>query len=102
GQHYHITYGQNQLLATDWILDATGRIPNLDHLDLDKVGVEFNQHGVVVNDHLQTNIPSIYAVGDVIVSDQPKVTPSATFESKYLTKLFSGQTSAPIEFPVIP
>lgn len=102
GQHYQITYGQNQQLATDWILDATGRIPNLDHLDLEKVGVEFNQHGVVVNDHLQTNIPSIYAVGDVIVSDQPKVTPSATFESKYLTKLFSGQTSAPIEFPVIP
>ncbi|MFD1411906.1 dihydrolipoyl dehydrogenase family protein [Lapidilactobacillus gannanensis] len=102
GDQYQVTYGAQQQLVTDWILDATGRIPNLDKLALDKAGVKFDQNGVFVNDHLQTNVASIYAVGDVIASDQPKVTPSATFESKYLTKLFSGATTDPIEFPVIP
>lgn len=99
---YQIKYGQDQILASDWILDATGRIPNLDKLGLDKVGVKYDHTGVLVNEYLQTNVENIYASGDVISSDQPKVTPAAYFESKYLMELFSGQTSEPIDFPVIP
>lgn len=101
-ESYQINYGDNQTLTTDWILDATGRIPNLDNLGLDKVGVKYDHTGVFVNDYLQTNVESIYASGDVISNDLPKVTPAAYFESKYLMQLFSGQTTAPIEFPVIP
>ncbi|WP_143803596.1 FAD-dependent oxidoreductase, partial [Oenococcus oeni] len=56
----------NFQLETDWILDATGRIPNVEKIGLDKLGVEYNKNGVVVNDHLQTNVPNIYASGDVI------------------------------------
>ena len=97
-----ITYGDNQSLTTDWILDATGRIPNLDNLGLDKVGVKYDQTGVFVNEYLQTNVENIYAAGDVVSNDLPKVTPAAYFESKYLMKLFSKQTSEPIKYPVIP
>lgn len=97
-----ITYGDNQSLTTDWILDATGRIPNLDNLGLDKVGVKYDQTGVFVNEYLQTNIENIYAAGDVVSNNLPKVTPAAYFESKYLMKLFSKQTNEPIKYPVIP
>ncbi|MGQ2375939.1 dihydrolipoyl dehydrogenase family protein [Companilactobacillus zhachilii] len=99
---YQVTYGDNQTLLTDWILDATGRIPNLDNLGLDKIGVKYDKHGVYVNDYLQTNVENIYSAGDVVNNDLPKVTPAAFFESKYLMKLFSGQTKEPIEMPVIP
>lgn len=99
---YRINYGKDQSLETDWILDATGRIPNLDNLGLDKVGIKFDKTGIFVNDYLQTNVDNIYAAGDVVSNDQPKVTPAAYFESKYLMKLFSGQTTEPIDFPVIP
>lgn len=102
GAAYIVNYGNSQSLETDWILDATGRIPNLDNLGLDKIGVKYDKTGVLVNDHLQTNVENIYAAGDVISSDQPKVTPAAYFESKYLMKLFSGQTKEAINFPVIP
>ncbi|RRK10618.1 NAD(P)/FAD-dependent oxidoreductase [Lactiplantibacillus garii] len=103
GDQYRVNYGDHQQLTTDWILDATGRIPNLDGLGLTKVGVQFDARtGVQVNDHLQTTVANIYAAGDVIQSDQPKVTPAAYFESKYLMQLFSGQTTAPIQFPTIP
>lgn len=102
GKNFIIHYGNQQTIETDWILDATGRIPNIDDLGLENVGVKYDKTGVLVNDHLQTNVENIYAVGDVISSDQPKVTPAAYFESKYLMKLFSGQTDKPIEFPVIP
>ncbi|MDT6952907.1 dihydrolipoyl dehydrogenase family protein [Companilactobacillus alimentarius] len=99
---YQITYGDNQTLTTDWILDATGRIPNLDNLGLEEIGVKYDKTGVFVNDHLQTNVENIYAAGDVVSNDLPKVTPAAYFESKYLMELFSGQTQDAIEYPVIP
>lgn len=99
---YIVNYQDGETIETDWILDATGRIPNIDNLGLDEVGVDYDATGVKVNDHLQTNIKSIYASGDVISNHQPKVTPAAYFESKYLMKLFSGQTTDPIDFPVIP
>ncbi len=48
------------------LLVATGRIPNSDRLGLDKTGVETDKRGyVVVNDQLETNVPGIYAAGDI-------------------------------------
>lgn len=102
GDGYRVNYGDNQSIAADWILDATGRIPNLDNLEIDKVGVKYDETGVFVNEYLQTNVDNIYAAGDVLSNDLPKVTPAAFFESKYLMKLFSGQTTEPINYPVIP
>jgi len=102
GSSYKINYGNSQSLTTDWILDATGRIPNLDGLGLDNIGVNYDKTGVSVNNYLQTNIENIYAAGDVVANELPKVTPAAYFESKYLMELFSGQTKEPIDIPVIP
>jgi len=49
------------------VLMAVGRIPNTEGLGLDKVGVEVDRRGFVkVNDHYQTSVAGIYAVGDVI------------------------------------
>ncbi len=51
----------------DYCLVATGRKPYTEGLDLDKVGVKLDERGkVAVNDHLETSVPGIYAIGDVI------------------------------------
>ncbi|MFC6176741.1 dihydrolipoyl dehydrogenase family protein [Companilactobacillus huachuanensis] len=102
GTNYQVNYGDNQKLTTDWILDATGRIPNLDKLDLDNIGIKYDKTGVFVNNYLQTNIDNIYAAGDIVANNLPKVTPAAYFESKYLMQLFSGQTTEPIDMPIVP
>ncbi len=48
------------------LLVATGRIPNSDQLCLEKTGVKVDKHGFVeVNEKLETNIPGIYAAGDI-------------------------------------
>jgi pyruvate/2-oxoglutarate dehydrogenase complex dihydrolipoamide dehydrogenase (E3) component len=52
----------------DAVLVAAGRVPNTDGLDLEKAGVEYGKAGVVVNAHLQTSRPEIYAAGDVVGS----------------------------------
>lgn len=89
-------------LDTDWVLDATGRKPNVDGIGLDKVGITYSTNGIAVNDHLQTNVNNIYASGDVIDKEQPKLTPTAIFESMYLMHRFAGDSDEPIKYPAIP
>ena len=48
------------------LLLAVGRIPNTDDLGLDKAGIESSQFGMInVDDHLCTNVPGVWAIGDV-------------------------------------
>jgi dihydrolipoamide dehydrogenase len=54
-------------LTADYCLVSIGRRPYTDNLGLDKAGVKVDDRGrVEVNDHLQTNVPNIYAIGDVV------------------------------------
>ncbi len=100
GNNFIVNYDGGQV-KTNWILDATGRVPNVDDIGLDKVGVDYTKKGIKVNDHLQTNIDNIYASGDVIDKDQPKLTPTAIFESIYLMHTFAGDTTDAINYPEI-
>ncbi|GEL13891.1 glutathione reductase [Lapidilactobacillus concavus DSM 17758] len=88
-------------LTSDYILNASGRVPNLENTGLEQLHIATNEHGIIVNDHLQTNIDTIYATGDVVAKPQPKITPTAIFESQYLAQLFTGQTKAAIHYPSI-
>lgn len=53
-----------QSVNGDMLLVAVGRVPNVE-LDLEKAGIDYSKKGIPVNDTLQTNIPHIYAIGDV-------------------------------------
>ena len=58
-------------LIADQLLVCTGRHANTAHLDLDAAGVHTLPNGQIpVNAHLQTNVPTIYAVGDCTTLDQ--------------------------------
>jgi dihydrolipoamide dehydrogenase len=51
----------------DYCLVAVGRKPYTDNLGLDKAGVKIDERGKVITDnHLKTNVPHIYAIGDVV------------------------------------
>lgn len=53
-------------IQADRVLVSVGRKPRVNHLGLEGAGVDFSNQGIHVNDHMQTNIPSIYACGDVV------------------------------------
>src|SRR5690606_19960455 len=59
--------GKKETLVADRVLVAVGRRPNGHGLGLEAAGVEVDDRGFVkvVNDHMQTNVPHIYAIGDV-------------------------------------
>ena len=58
--------GKEESVEADKVLMAVGRKANVDSLNLADVGIEFTPRGIVVDDKtMQTNIPHIYAVGDI-------------------------------------
>ena len=88
-------------ITADYVVDASGRRPNTDQLDLAKAGVEFDARGIKVNDHLQTTNPHVYAIGDVVDRPQAKLTPVAEFEGQYLFDYLEGHTTKAIQYPTI-
>lgn len=61
------TLSDGQTLKAEKLLCAAGRVANVSHLNLEKAGLSLNDNGVLsVDDTLQTEVPGIYAAGDVI------------------------------------
>lgn len=59
--------GEEVSFEGDYVLVSVGRRPYTDGLGLEKAGVELDERGrVKTNDHLQTNVSNIYAIGDVV------------------------------------
>jgi len=59
------SHGRTVHLEVDHLLVATGRAPDLEGLNLETAGIEYDRNGVRVNDFLQTTNPRVYACGDV-------------------------------------
>lgn len=65
-----VTYekdGKTFISVSDIVLSATGRVPNISGLNLEKINLTLNENkkGIAINDFMETNIKGIYAVGDV-------------------------------------
>ncbi len=61
----YIQDGKEISVNADLVLLATGRIPNVNDLGLEIINLDYSKKGIVVNDKMQTNIPNVYATGDV-------------------------------------
>lgn len=88
-------------IQTDYVLDATGRHPNIEKLALENTDIEYDRHGINVDGHLMTTVDGVYAIGDVVNRKQPKLTPVAEFEGQYLFDYLTGKTDQDIVYPTI-
>ena len=57
--------GKLQSLECDLVLMAVGRGANLEAINLDDIGVAYTRRGITVDADMQTNVPGVYAIGDV-------------------------------------
>ena len=58
--------GGKEVRTVEKVLVAVGRRPNTDDLGIEKLGVTLDKGRIVVNERMETNIPGVYAIGDVI------------------------------------
>jgi len=88
--------GEPKTFRADRVLFATGRIPNTEKLDLDKTGLEVNQRGFIpVNDHLETEVEGIFAVGDI--NGRNLLQHAASFQVYHLRQRFLKGARDPID-----
>ena len=92
--------GDAQEIKAEVVLVAIGRRPYIQDLGLENAGVEVEKGGfVVVNDHFQTNVEGIYAIGDVIGGAM--LAHKAEDEGAVLAEIVAGQ-SGHIDYDAIP
>ena len=92
--------GVKKTLEADITLVAIGVAPNIENLGLEQAGVKTYKHGIAVNEHMQTNIPSIYAVGDVI--GPPWLAHVATAEGVHAAEYIAGLKPHIINYNIVP
>ncbi|HVU52839.1 MAG TPA: dihydrolipoyl dehydrogenase [Polyangia bacterium] len=80
--------GRDVTLEADKVLVAVGRRPNSEGLGLEQVGVKIDKGFVPVDKHLRTNVPGIYAIGDV--AGQPMLAHKASKEAEVAAELIAG------------
>ena len=94
-------FSDGKQLETDVVLWALGRVPNLDGLNLDAAGVALNDKGAIAVDHdNQTNVPGIFAVGDV--TDRVQLTPVAIREGHAFADRQFGNKVWHVDYNAIP
>lgn len=88
-------------METDSVMFATGRVPNIAGLNLEAAGVQYEVNGAIkVNGYSQTNIPHIYAVGDV--TDRINLTPVAINEGRAFADTVFGNQPRAVDYATIP
>ena len=96
--------GQNgtSTVACDRVVHATGRVPNIDGLNLKAAGVDHTRHGITVSPYMRTTNPAIFAAGDCADSG-PNLTPVSANEGRIAAKnLLAGKDARAIDYPPIP
>jgi glutathione reductase (NADPH) len=88
-------------IATDVVLIATGRRPNVEGLGLEAAGVEVGDRGEIrVDEDSRTSVPSIYAIGDV--TDRVQLTPVAIREGQAFADSVFGNKPSRVDYGCIP
>ena len=92
--------GAAETIEADVVLVAIGRVPYTDGLGLEAVGVKMDKRNrVVVDAHFATNVPGIYAIGDVIAG--PMLAHKAEDEGMAVAEIIAGQAGH-VNYDVIP
>ncbi len=95
-----IKTGQVKNLKADVVMVSTGRKPFSQGLGLDEIGVQKDKLGrVLVDGHFQTNIPGVYAIGDLIPG--PMLAHKAEEEGVAVAEILSGQAGH-VNYPTVP
>lgn len=91
--------GKDETVVADKVLMAVGRRPAVSSLNLSDIGIEYSPKGIIVNDSMQTNIPHIYAVGDI--NGKMMLAHAATFQGIVALDHIMGLTDD-IDLSVMP
>ena len=101
GTGVRVTLNDGAQFGAGQIMFATGRIPHVEGLGLDRVGVEMTPHRAVkVDEYSRSSVPSIYAVGDV--TNRVNLTPVAIREGHAFADTVFGGKDVKVDHSLVP
>lgn len=89
-----------QIIECDTVLSAAGVVANLENLGLEEAGVKTDKGKIPVNEWYQTNVPGIFAIGDVIPG--PALAHVASAEGIICVEKIAGHHPEPLNYGNIP
>jgi mercuric reductase len=87
-------------VRVDKVLLSAGRVPNVEELGLDRIGVETTRAGIVVDDRLRTSVDGIWAAGDV--TGLAQFTPIAQYQARTAIEDMFGENGAGADYSYLP
>jgi dihydrolipoamide dehydrogenase len=92
--------GGTQALTVDRVISAVGVVGNIENLGLEKLGVKTDRGAIVVDGYSRTNVPGIYAIGDV--AGPPLLAHKAEHEGVICVEAIKGLKPHPMDKRLIP
>ncbi len=104
---FHVEFSTTQgtkNLICDLVVHGAGRVPNIDTLNLEAIGVETGKRGIKVNKFMRsTSNAAIFSAGDCADTGAPNLTPVSAYEARIATKnLLAGEDKFAVDYPPIP
>lgn len=100
GETLIVTLSDGSKIETGFVMYATGRVPNVEGLGLEALGIALKKNGAIaVDPYSQTNVPHIYAVGDV--TDRAALTPIAIREGQAFAETVFNNNPQAVDHSVI-
>ncbi|MEG0815597.1 MAG: dihydrolipoyl dehydrogenase [Mucinivorans sp.] len=89
-----------QTIESDVVLSAVGITANIENMGLESLGMDVERGKIVVDNHFQTSVSNIFAIGDVIAT--PALAHVATAEAINCVEYIANLSPQPIDYSVIP
>ncbi|WML51865.1 dihydrolipoyl dehydrogenase [Neobacillus sp. PS3-12] len=84
--------GEEKKIDADYVFVMVGRRPNTDEMGLEQAGVKMSDRGIIeIDKQCRTNVPNIYAIGDVVPG--PQLAHKASYEAKIAAEAIAGEPS---------
>jgi dihydrolipoamide dehydrogenase len=92
--------GKTEQMTVDRVISAVGVVGNIENLGLEKVGVKTDRGTIVIDGYCRTNVPGIYAIGDV--AGPPMLAHKAEHEGVICVEAIKGLKPHPMKKELIP
>src|SRR5215210_1190185 len=93
--------GDERELRVERVLLASGRVPNVQELGLEALGVETSRLGIVADEYMRSSVAGIWAIGDV--NGQAPFTPAAQYQARIAVKdMFDPGSAPPADYSALP
>ncbi|MFH1213337.1 MAG: dihydrolipoyl dehydrogenase [Candidatus Neomarinimicrobiota bacterium] len=94
------TNGVKKTLTAEYALMAIGVQPNSENLGLEEIGIETQKGWIKIDEHFQTNVPGIFAIGDII--GNPCLAHVASAEGIHAVEFIAGKNPEPVNYAAVP